>query len=264
MSDLPQNQSTADALARAVQAQRDYEAQRATKLGKGFEALTGPVGRAVASVVPPETLTKALTMADQAAAKTVLAGLSGHDRDDIAACEVAALSVQKWAAGTNAASGAAAGWFGGVGAAADIPATIALAARTVQATGAAYGFVDDNEQERAFRLMVLDVATTMAGEGRDARLSGLRDMVDVLQAPGVKASVDKAGAWVTDKVVERIARQLGVNIASRKTGALVPMVGAAVGAAVNASFQTDVARAARYAYRLRWLTTRKLLPRGDA
>ena len=39
-----------------------------------------------------------------------------------------------------------------------------------------------------------------------------------------------------------------------------PPVGGVVAASVNASFQTDVSRAARYAYRQRWLMARQLLP----
>jgi hypothetical protein len=251
-----------NALTQALKASRDYEQKRATMMGRGFETLTGPVGRAIAAVVPPELLTRALDVADKAAAKT-LSGELAHDSDDLAACEAAALRVQKWAVGTNAVTGGAAGWFGGAGAVADIPATIGLAARTVQATAVAYGICDDTDQEYAFRLMVLDVATGQASENRDDRLAGLRDMIEVIQTPGVKPVMDKAGKWVTDKVVERISRQMGVAIASRKAGAIVPVVGAAVGAAVNASFQTDVARAARYAYRLRWLAARRLLPPVD-
>ena len=34
---------------------------------------------------------------------------------------------------------------------------------------------------------------------------------------------------------------------------LAPIIGAAVGAGVNAAFQNDVAASARFAYRARWL-----------
>ena len=43
-----------------------------------------------------------------------------------------------------------------------------------------------------------------------------------------------------------------------------PILGIAVAAVVNASFQTDVARAARYGYRQRWLMARRLLPSAEA
>ena len=88
-------------------------------------------------------------------------------------------------------------------------------------------------------------------------------MAEWMNTPEGRIVLDKGGEWVSEKVVERIARQLGVNLGSRKAGQVVPIVGGAVAAVVNASFQTDVSRAARYAYRLRWLMARKLLPEPE-
>ena len=52
---------------------------------------------------------------------------------------------------------------------------------------------------------------------------------------------------------QRVAVTLGVNLGARKVAQLAPVVGAAIGAGVNAAFQNDVAEAARFAYRARWL-----------
>ena len=142
---------------------------------------------------------------------------------------------------------------------ADIPATIALAVRNVRATGAAYGFNGEGEEERAFRLMVLQVATASAERGRDETIASLADMAAWLASPEGRLLLEKGGQWVSDMVVERIARQLGTSLAGRGAVRIVPLVGGAVAATVNASFQTDVSRAARYAYRMRWLMHRRLL-----
>ena len=201
----------------------------------------------------------ALRQADKAAGLTVPSEVTSHDLDDIKACEAAALRVQAWAQGTNAATGGVAGWFGMAGLTADVPATITLAARNVRATGAAFGFTDDSADEQAYRLLVLEVATSMASEKRKQSVENLNDLARQLQSPEAKVILDQGGKWLTEKVFERLARQLSLSLASRKVGQIVPVVGGAVAAAVNASFQADVARAARYAYRQRWLMRRQLL-----
>jgi hypothetical protein len=247
----------AEVLAEALRAQKAYEERRSTRFGRGAERVTAPLGGAFARAVPPEMVRAALRAADR------LAGVSlselEHDPADLAACEAAARRVQAWASGGNAASGFAAGWFGAAGVTADIPATLTLAARNVRATGLAYGVEGQGEDEAAFRLMVLEVATSQADEGRQERLAELNRMAEWLASPGGRLVLEKGGEWVTEKIVERVARQLGTSLAGRKAGQVVPIVGGAVAAVVNASFQTDVSRAARYAYRNRWLMARRMI-----
>ena len=253
-----------EAVKKVLREQAEFQDRRATRLGQGAERLTAPFGGFLARMVPPGVVRQALDGADWAAGLTVPSEITSHDIADIAACDRAALRVQAWAQGTNAATGGAAGWFGAAGLAVDVPATIALAARNVRATGAAYGFVGDGEAERAFRLMVLEVATALASESRQDTIGNLNDLARELSTPEAKIVLDRGGRWVTEKIVERIARQLGVSLAARKAGQIVPIVGGLVAATVNASFQADVARAARYAYRQRWLIERKVLPAPEA
>lgn len=243
--------------------QRGFEKKRATRLGQGAERLTAPLGGLIAGLIPASVLRAALGQADRAAGLTIPREITSHDTADILACDAAARRVQAWAQGTNAATGGAAGWFGAAGLAADVPATIALAARNVRATGAAYGFTVDSEEERMFRLMVLEVATSLASDRREQSIDSLGALARSLSAPEWRVVLEKGGEWVAEKIVERVARQLGLSLAARKAGQVVPIVGGAVAAAVNASFQVDVARAARYAYRLRWLIERQLLPAPD-
>ncbi|SNS80320.1 EcsC family protein [Tropicimonas sediminicola] len=249
----------ADILREALERQRAFEERKPTRMGRGAERFTAPVGGLVARMVPPRLVQQGLRIADRMVGYTVPAEMTRHSVEDLAACEAAARRVQAWAASSNAASGGAAGWFGAVGMTADIPATIAMAARNVRATGAAFGFNGDSEEERAYRLMVLQVATETANKGRDETLAALSDMAAFLASPEGRLVLEKGGGWVSEKVIERIARQLGVTLASRKAGQVVPIVGGAVAAVVNASFQTDVSRAARYGYRMRWLMERRLL-----
>lgn len=255
--------TTSDAVRRALDAQRGYENRRQTMLGQGAERVTRPVGGLMARAIPPGLMRKGLQMADRAAGLTIPTEITSHDIDDIDACESAAIRVQAWAAGTNAATGGAAGWFGAAGMTADIPATIALAARNVRATGAAFGFTQDSEEERAYRLVVLELASANAEKARRESLGAINTMATALENPLGRMMIDKGGEWVTEKVVERILRQVGMSLGSRKAAQVVPIIGGAVAAVVNASFQTDVSRAARYAYRLRWLMRRRLLAPPD-
>lgn len=251
-------------LAEVLESQRNYEQTRGTVLGRGAERLTAPLGGMISRMIPPEMVLAALQAADRLAGMTVPKEITGHDVHDIEACNDAARRVQAWAAGTNAATGGAAGWFGAAGMTVDIPATIALAARNVRATGAAFGFMEDTPDEKAFRLMVLQMATSSADKGRAETIENLNQMVGWLNTPEGRIVMEKGGEWLSEKVVERIARQLGLNLAGRKAGQVVPVVGGAVAAVVNASFQTDVSRAARYAYRQRWLMARRLIAPPEA
>ena len=261
MAKLPSKpDSLRDAVAEAIEAQRSFEEARPTRLGRGAERLTAPLGSVFGSVIPPAVVRRGVAAADRLAGATMPNGISGHDLTDIAACERAAVRVQGWAAGANAATGAASGFFGAAGLTVDIPATITLAVRNVRATGATYGFDGDSADERAFRLMVLEVATSQAGETRDESIAALNRMAVWLRSPEGRLVAEKGGEWLRDKVIERIARQLGFSLTGRGLGRVVPIVGGVVAASVNASFQTDVSRAARYAYRQRWLMARQLLP----
>jgi len=252
------------AVEKAIREQKAFEDQRATRLGRGAERITAPVSGLISRILPPGLVRKALRQADRVAGLTLPWEVTSHDIADIGACDRAALRVQAWAQGSSAATGGAAGWFGAAGLAVDVPATLGLAARNVRATGAAYGFVEDNEAEHAFRLMVLEVATSLASDRRAETVDGLNSLARELSTPEARIVLDEGGKWVTEKIVERITRQLGVSLGARKAGQVVPIVGGVVAATVNASFQADVARAARYAYRQRWLMERLALPAPEA
>lgn len=259
--DLPDRDRRLEAaLTAALAEQRRYEEKRYSRLGRGAERATAPMGRLLRRFVPPGALRRALVLADRGAGATLPAELRGHDINDLAACDAAALRAQAWSAGTGAAAGGLAGWFGGLGMTLDIPATISLAARNVRATGLAYGFAGEGEEELMFRLMVLELATVRGLEARRDSLGKVNQLARELQSPEMRFLIEKGADWVVDKVVDRVARGLGTDLLKRKAAQVVPIAGGVIGAGVNASFQTDVARAARYGFRLRWLMHRQLLP----
>lgn len=252
-----------EAVEAALNQQRDFENRRATLLGRGTERLTGPLGGVMSRLVGPTLLRQVLEAADHAAGMTIPKSATSHNVNDLPACEEAALSVQAWAQGLNAATGGAAGFFGAVGLTADIPATIGLAARNVRATGVSFGFDGIDPEEKAFRILVLELAATSAEDRRKGTISRINRLSSILSQPGSRVATDVAVDWVNEKVMDRVARQLGVSLAGRKAGQVVPIAGGVVAATINASFQVDVARAARYAYRQRWLMSRQLLSAPD-
>ena len=56
--------------------------------------------------------------------------------------------------------------------------------------------------------------------------------------------------------LQNLARAIGLNLGKRKAAGSVPVLGAAVGAAVNAWYLADVGDAARYTFQERWLVER--------
>ena len=161
--------------------------------------------------------------------------------------------------------GGAAGAFGVFGLAADIPTTITLALRTARLTGLCYGFGGGEVSERVFILDILQLAGANSAREKRAILDRMdRDRNEFSPETWtniVKLTGQAAG---THAAMHRVAATLGVNLSARKIGQLAPVIGAAVGAGVGASFQNDIADAARHAYRARWLAVNEGLIEGEA
>ncbi len=86
----------------------------------------------------------------------------------------------------------------------------------------------------------------------------LRSMEVILTKETWKAITRKAAEegvkqYVVIAGVKQLAKQLGVNLTKRKALQVVPVIGGAIGAAVNGSYIRDVGWAARRMYQERWL-----------
>ncbi|WP_187334941.1 EcsC family protein [Novosphingopyxis iocasae] len=230
--------------------QRAYRESRPSALGRGIERLTSPVGKKLAKLVPSSLVRMVLKRLDDASGAAQLYNFE-HNRSNLAACRKAAGNVEKVAMSINASTGAASGFGGLFTMGLDVPATVGLAMRNIRDTGRAYGFTGEGEAEQIFRLQILELATLDNEEQRRARIAALEAGIAPdggLLAPGAKASTP-----VVDQVVERVSRALALASFRRRAGMVVPFVGAAVGGAINASFQRDVSKAARFAYQARRL-----------
>ena len=95
-------------------------------------------------------------------------------------------------------------------------------------------------------------------EEKLAALAGLSAIRSTLQTQTWKMMANHAAEHAFSRegailAVRGLARQLGFNLTKRKALQAIPVMGALVGASVNAWYIRDVAISARRAYQLRWL-----------
>ncbi len=231
-----------------------YRATGPAAFPRAVRSLSKPIGFLTNRLIPADVIEAAIRGADWAASGSIRKTAIQHDFSDINACEDAVSDVRRWALGYAVTGGGAAGAFGALGLALDVPATMTLALRTVRLVGLCYGFGADTETERVYILDILQLAGS----------NNMKEKLEVIEI----LSKDRTNLGGTDwqKIVQltgqtggslaatqRVAATLGVNLSTRKVAQLAPIVGAAVGAGVNAAFLNDVVAAARFAYRERWL-----------
>jgi hypothetical protein len=248
----------------AILAEQDaYRAAPPSAMPRMIRRLSRPIAILTHRMIPAAAVETALNAADWVASATVRKAAISHDFSDLETCDTAATEIRRWALGYAATGGGAAGAFGLAGLAVDVPATITLALRTARLTGLCYGFGADTAAERVFILDILQLAGANSREEKAAALARLS--ADRTELPAetwgqiVQMTGQSAGIQTASK---RVAQVLGVNLSARKVAQIAPIVGAAIGAGVNAAFQNDVAMAARHAYRLRWLAVNEGLIEG--
>ncbi|MEQ9041234.1 MAG: EcsC family protein [Silicimonas sp.] len=239
----------------AVLAEQDaYRAAGPSLLPRVVRSVAKPVALLTNRFIPSEVIEAAIRGAEWAASSSIRKAAINHDFSNLEACDEAAAEVRRWALGYAVTGGGAAGAFGALGLAIDVPATVALALRTARLTGLCYGFGADTEAERVYILDILQLAGANSTAERDeVMLRMARERSEF--GPDDWQKIVRLTGQTTGSVTatRRVAATLGVNLSTRKMAQLAPIIGAAVGAGVNAAFQNDVAAAARFSYRARWL-----------
>ncbi|MGB7408557.1 MAG: EcsC family protein [Pontixanthobacter sp.] len=230
--------------------QQEYRNSKPSKLGRGIERLTHPFGKALANVVPTSVVEAALKGIDEATSYPKLVEFD-HETSDMAACQKAAERVVRAARAISASTGTAAGLGGVFSMSLDIPATIAIALRTIRDTGRAYGFDGNGPDEKIFRLKILELSALDNDGDRDLRIAELID--SVADDGSLRAPDHKEITPIVDQIVERVSRAVALASFRKRAGMIVPLAGAAIGGIVNSSFQNDVGRAARFAFQERRL-----------
>ncbi len=246
-----------------LRAQDAYRNAPPSILPRTFRAVAGPFEKLTHHLIPAEVIEAAIRGADWAAASSIRQASIDHDFADLEACEEAVADVRRWALGYAVTGGGAAGAFGALGLIADVPATVALALRTARLIGLCYGLGASTEAERVYILDILQLAGANSREQRADAIERLAKGRAAMNRDEWQKIARLAGQTTGSvAATKRVATTLGVNLSTRKMAQIAPVIGAAVGAGVNAAFQTDVADAAQFAYRARWLEVNERILEG--
>lgn len=152
--------------------------------------------------------------------------------------------------GVALVEGAGTGATGAIGLAVDIPALITLNLRAIGEYATYYGFDIERQEERLFALNILGLASS---PNDASKALAMAQLVRIAQDVAKKATWEKLERYAFVKVVQQIAKTLGIRLTKAKLAQAIPAAGAAIGGGFNAYFTMKVCDAAYYLYRERFL-----------
>ncbi len=248
---------------------RAWEAAAPGVVGRAAGFLAKPVGGFV-QMIPTGIVEKALKSANSVGKN--LADVQDILRDgevtavgmlrqkDLRLCDALADKVHNRAIGLAAAEGGATGITGLPGIVADVPALMVLVLRTIHKIGYCYGYAAKTPEEDAFALQILAAASANSQQEKAGALMAMAELEHRLQAVDATGTApicrDSLGRETVLLLIQRLARQVGVNLTKRKMMEMVPGLGAIVGAAMNGNYLQDAGWAARRKFQSRWLRER--------
>ncbi len=149
-----------------------------------------------------------------------------------------------------ALEGAAAGYVGLPGIPPDIVALITLNQRAIGEYATYYGFDISSQQERLFALNILGFASSPNDAAKQVAMAQLVRIAQDVAKKKVWKDLEKH-SFV--RIIQIIARSLGIRLTKAKLAQIIPVTGAIVGAGFNAYYTNKVCDAAFYLYRERFL-----------
>lgn len=152
--------------------------------------------------------------------------------------------------GIAAGEGAATGAIGMPGIPPDIIALITLNLRAIGEYATYYGFDVSAQHERLFAMNVLGLASSPTDSSKALAMAQL---VKIAQDVAKKKAWRELQKHAFVKVIQQIAKALGIRLTKAKLAQVIPAMGAAVGAGFNAYFTSKVCDAAYNLYRERFL-----------
>lgn len=235
-----------------------------------------PIAKIFNKIVPNKVIENALTGANAVA--QFLTDADDVKRDgkvnqikelrekDLQLCDSLANTVHNWAVGIALIEGGAVGVGGIAGLAADVPAIIILALRTIHKIGLCYGYevnASNEEAEKAYALSILAAANANSMQEKAGALIALQKLNVMVQKNALKKITEMAAAKNPLAKgflgVKEVAKMLNINLTKRKTAQIVPILGAGIGAAMNSTFINDIAWAARRSFQKRHLADNQLI-----
>ncbi len=256
----------------------DYEAARWHEIERwraappdwGTQVLAGPsriAALAAQKLVPESALRAAMRGVDQAAGWSsaqadVLRAAGVAGLDEVAAlplqeCDRLARRVGRRAMALGGTGGALFGVGGALGLAADVPSLLTLALRTIHRSAFCYGEDWRDDAERSLAIGVFALASANSQEEKLSAWQALTEQGDLLGAAwrdGIERVAERHLAKeATQFSLKTLAQRIGLNLGRRKVLGVVPLLGAAIGGAVNAGYLHDIAVVARHVLQYRWL-----------
>ena len=152
--------------------------------------------------------------------------------------------------GIALAEGAAAGSIGLTGIPPDLVALISLNLRAIGEYATYYGFNIHSQEERLFAMNLLGLASSPTDTSKSLAMAQL---VRIAQDVAKKRTWKELEKHAFVRVVQQIAKALGIRLTKAKLAQIVPVTGAVVGGGFNAYFTSKVCDAAYYLYRERFL-----------
>lgn len=260
-----------------IRAIEEWEDRPPSHLARAVGFFSAPLTWAAKQVVPEPAMEQALNAAFQAASAVsgtedllTEARVLGFEAKDVTdfrdaplhVSDCLAASVAKWGKGLAGAEGAVTGMTGFLGLAADIPALIVIAIRTVRKTGSCYGYDTARDEERPFVLHCLSAGAANGVEEKKQAVAAAMELKTVLDRPSESALKKTEGEILGREAfaaaVRNLAKQLCINLARRKAAQVIPVVGGGIGAAMNLLFIDDVADAAQRLYQKRRLESQTI------
>lgn len=252
-----------------VTAINEWKKEEPSVLSKASGAVAAPLAWLVQKVVPEKAIQTALEAANWAGCQLADSGDILRDGGVSQIAELRSKSlevsdrlaneVHNWAIGMASVEGGAAGAFGLPGMAADFPAIVTLALRTVHKIGLCYGYESSTDEDKNFVLGILSASGANSVEDKVEALLTLRSIQQIVIKQSWKTMSEKAAVQQMSKEgaiigVRNVAKQLGINLTKRKALQAIPIIGAGIGASMNAWYIKDVGWAARRVFQERWLT----------
>jgi hypothetical protein len=132
----------------------------------------------------------------------------------------------------------------------DAAAVLMAASRVVAHTALYYGYNPEDPKEEIFLMSVISLG---AASTQGAKMSAYSELSRLTQMLARSAPWAKLNTSVLARVSQKFAAKFGQNLTKKKLGQFVPLAGIAVGAGMNYAMVDNIADAAYWSYRERFL-----------
>lgn len=148
------------------------------------------------------------------------------------------------------AEGAATGAVGAVGLVVDVPALIIGCLRAVGEYATYYGFDVNNQKERIYALNILALSSSPTDAAKAAAMAQLTKLSGDIAKRATWKELEKS---VFVKMVQEIAKSLGIRLTKAKLAQVIPVIGSVAGGGFNAYYVSKVCETAHHLYRERFI-----------